>query len=227
MATDQRQIQQVALAALLHDVGKFAQRAEADPESCPPLPNPRDFVVADARGKLSYQHAAYTWHFIEDNFRWLTASAGKEGNVARWAACHHKPTAVWEWVVAEANRLSAGFDNGHPDEGAAGWANVHTARLAPLLSRIGGAAGADGLEIALAPLAMDERLFRGRPPHARASRPRTSIAICSCSSHARRVRFPKATRPPFSSLYYHLRALCLVRAGRGQQHSARRFAVRA
>ena len=165
MATDQRQIQQVALAALLHDVGKFAQRAAADPENCPPLPNPRDFVLADAHGKLSYQHAAYTWHFIEDNFRWLTAPAGKEGNVARWAACHHKPTSVWEWVVAEANRLSAGLDNGHPDEGAAGWANVHTARLAPLLSRIGNAAGTEGLELALAPLAMDERLF---PQHAKA-----------------------------------------------------------
>ncbi len=166
MAADQRQIQQLALAALLHDVGKFAQRAEADPEACPSLPNPRDFVVTDTRGRLSYHHAAHTWHFIEENFRWLATPGAKEGNIARWAACHHKPNSVWEWVVAEADRLSAGFDNGHPDEAAAGWANVHAARLVPILSRIGGAAKADGFEMALEPLAMDERLFP-RPAAAR------------------------------------------------------------
>lgn len=158
MALDQRQIQQVALAALLHDVGKFAQRAEADPDACPAMPNPRDFVVADPRGRLSYQHAAYTWCFIEEHFRWLAAPSGKEGNVARWAACHHKPVSVWEWVIAEADRLSAGLDNGHPDETAAGLANIHTARLVPLLSRIGGAETGTW-EIGPDTLAMDERIF--------------------------------------------------------------------
>jgi CRISPR-associated protein Csm1 len=161
LAADQRQIQQVALAALLHDVGKFAQRAEADPEVCPALPNPRDFVVTDPRGRLSYHHAAFTWHFIEQHFPWLATPGGKDGSVARWAACHHKPTSVWEWIVAEADRLSSGFDTGHPDESTAGWANVHTARLVPILAAIGDAPNADGYEVALAPLATDERLFPG------------------------------------------------------------------
>jgi len=40
---EQQQVTRIGLAALLHDVGKFAQRAEADPETSPTLSNLHEF----------------------------------------------------------------------------------------------------------------------------------------------------------------------------------------
>src|SRR5271166_3260316 len=125
----------VALGAFLHDVGKFAQRSEADPETYRTLSNLQEFAVFDDRGRASYHHAAYTWQFIESNLPWLLAGSS-EGNIGQWAARHHKPSSTWDWVIAEADRLSAGMDRGHLDESALGWHNVQAARLTPLLSRI-------------------------------------------------------------------------------------------
>jgi hypothetical protein len=75
----------------VHDVGKFAQRAEADPETYRTLSNLHEFAVTDSRGQVSYHHAAYTWQFIEDHISWLTRIGNGEGNIAQWAARHHKP----------------------------------------------------------------------------------------------------------------------------------------
>lgn len=122
-----RRVWEVALAALLHDVGKFAQRAEADPEQYRSLANVQEFACADDRGVVSYHHAAYTWQFIQRHAQWLCGVGdGGDANVAVWAARHHKPSSVWDWVVAESDRLSAGMDRGvpHPDEAPAGWKAV-------------------------------------------------------------------------------------------------------
>src|SRR5579883_3146622 len=45
-------VQELALAALLHDVGKFAQRAEADPERYAAIPNLGLFCVSDQSGAV-------------------------------------------------------------------------------------------------------------------------------------------------------------------------------
>jgi CRISPR-associated protein Csm1 len=140
-------------------VGKFAQRAEADPETYRTLSNLHEFAVTDQHGQISYHHAAYTWQFIEDHLSWLTRIGNGEGNVAQWAARHHKPSTVWDWVVAEADRLSAGMDRGHLDEAAGGWTNVQIARLIPLLARIGGVSSSENFSLPMRPLALDDRLF--------------------------------------------------------------------
>jgi hypothetical protein len=59
----------------------------------------------------------------------------------------------------EAHRLSAGMDRGHLDEAAGGWTRVQSARLIPLLARIGGANSSEHFNLPMRPLAMDDRLF--------------------------------------------------------------------
>jgi CRISPR-associated protein Csm1 len=157
----------VGLAALLHDVGKFAQRAEADPEQYRSLANLHEFARTDDRGITSYHHAAYTWQFIERHAGWLCRVGEESGeNVAGWAARHHKPSSVWDWIVAESDRLSASMDRGepHPDEAFKGWAGVKTARLLPLLGRVN--AGDPAFHVPFAPLRLDESMFprSGRSP---------------------------------------------------------------
>jgi len=129
-------VRRVALAALLHDVGKFAQRAEADPERYRTLENLHLFCVTDDKGATRYHHAAYTWQFIADHLNWLTRLGDGDETIAGWAARHHKPSSAIDWIVAEADRLSAGMERGHRDESLAGWAAVQQARLEPITARI-------------------------------------------------------------------------------------------
>lgn len=151
---------QVALAALLHDVGKLAQRAEADPERYRTIANLHEFARTDEQGRTQYHHAAYTWQFIEEQFPWLlTLGEGGDDNIAGWAARHHKPSSVWDRLVSEADQLSAGMDRGHPDEAARGWGHVQHARLTPLLARVCRNPAATKWQVPLEPLQLNAAIF--------------------------------------------------------------------
>jgi CRISPR-associated protein Csm1 len=151
---------EVSLASLLHDLGKPAQRAEVDPERYRTLSNLHIFARTDEQGRTQYHHAAYTWQFIEEHIGWLLGvGAGGDDNVAGWAARHHKPSTVWDCIVAESDQLSAGMDRGHPDEAARGWAHVQAARLTPVLTRVSGDHGIAQWELPLVPLGFDAATF--------------------------------------------------------------------
>lgn len=160
MDTEKRnqKVWRIALAALLHDVGKLAQRAEIDPERYRSLENLHEFAVV-RDGTTSYHHAAYTWQFLADHAPWLAHLGEGDENVATWAARHHKPSGLWDHVVAEADRLSAGMDRGHADEAAMarGWPGVRSARLTPVAARVNGYCC--GGEIPLRRLATDSSMF--------------------------------------------------------------------
>ncbi|HEY8517143.1 MAG TPA: type III-A CRISPR-associated protein Cas10/Csm1 [Candidatus Binatia bacterium] len=168
-ATHRDRVWQAALAALLHDVGKFAQRAEADPERYRSLANLHLFAVTEkatdeATGntytRTAYHHAAYTWQFIETHLPWLTSVGdGGDQNVAGWAARHHKPSSAFDHLVAEADGLSAGMDRGHPDESIRGWSHVQQARLVPLLAEVGCDEEVSGWEVPLRRLSFDRTIF--------------------------------------------------------------------
>jgi len=126
---------EIALAGLLHDVGKFFQRATSERateenlhEFCPPNP--------DAPDRRTHHHAAYTAEFIETYLPWLSLKGQRDLNPMVWAARHHRPSSTLDWIIAEADRLSAGMDRGHPDESVRGWDQVRKRRLMPVLGRL-------------------------------------------------------------------------------------------
>lgn len=113
-------IYKIAIAAFLHDIGKFAERAElagapgfhADPMF---LNDNAQYFQPEFNGKYSHKHAVYTAAFIDHIEKLLP----KEFNKAEWgigdsfmnlAAKHHKPETPLQWVVAMADRVSSGFD---------------------------------------------------------------------------------------------------------------------
>ena len=127
----------IALAAYLHDLGKFAERArmEVTPDAlashknlyCP-------WHSTDKSGKNGYHshvHAAYTGlafdtierhapHLIQGdmspfiNRAQLHASAEDKvvvtDSLINAAAAHHKPETFLQWVIATADRLASGFE---------------------------------------------------------------------------------------------------------------------
>lgn len=123
----------VALAAYLHDLGKFAERAR--------LEVPKDMLEAhvtqycpfrtDASGRNGYhthKHAAYTglaFDLIEQtapdlirgdmspfvNRDALQANPSLSvDSLVNAAAAHHKPESFLQWVIATADRLASGFE---------------------------------------------------------------------------------------------------------------------
>ncbi len=176
-------LQSLVLAGLLHDIGKFMQRAhrEADlgmlaPTSaeaagtyCPVLPD----------GRYSHRHVLWTDAF----FDWLIARVGAPEDLDlalahRLAAFHHRPDGAGDqeplaWCVAEADRLSAGMDRRAAEESIRG----HRARNQPMLSPLAAVSLGRGdpperyhrlaeltaeAEV-LYPVAKDDEMVRGLP----------------------------------------------------------------
>ena len=85
---------QAALAGLLHDVGKFAQRAGDQVSS--------EWSEGKTKADFGYQHALHTWHFAN---KYLPESI--RDRVRMLAAYHHRPHGDG-LIVQLADHLSAG-----------------------------------------------------------------------------------------------------------------------
>ncbi|MGR9046368.1 MAG: type III-A CRISPR-associated protein Cas10/Csm1 [Gammaproteobacteria bacterium] len=118
----------VALAAFLHDLGKFAERARipVDQEildANKQLYCPHRKKHTDDKGWFSHVHAAYTGMAMDiieefmpelkgEDFApfgsWKTKDA--DDSFINAAAMHHKPENFLQWIIATADRVASGFD---------------------------------------------------------------------------------------------------------------------
>ncbi len=154
------QSSRIALAAFLHDLGKFAERAKIPVnqetlDANKQLYCPHRKKYTDDRGWFSHVHAAYTglaMDLIEDYMpeltgadftpfgSWKTKEA--DDSFINAAAMHHKPDTFLQWIIATADRVSSGFDReefeayNQADEGTVTGKNHYTARQLPLFEQI-------------------------------------------------------------------------------------------
>lgn len=113
--------QSIILGALLHDIGKFMQRAEV---SCRYEKDENEMQRVcryDKEGNFfSHRHSLWTVEFFErycDYFPEITSRfENPDDNAANFAAKHHNPDTPLQWIVAEADRLSSGMDRLKKDE---------------------------------------------------------------------------------------------------------------
>jgi len=130
----------IALAGLLHDVGKFAERAGME------LPN--GYADNNAglyqpfrqeQGRHTHKHALYSAAFIE-RFSSLLPKLDEQKDAAsgnsliNLAAMHHKPETPLQWIIAQADRLSSGLDRQvfEGDESGTAYRDFRKTRLIPL-----------------------------------------------------------------------------------------------
>jgi|Deesub1362A_J573_1020465.scaffolds.fasta_scaffold00319_33 CRISPR-associated protein Csm1 len=109
-------IYKIAIAAYLHDIGKFAERADFNVSKKFLLDNAdlyQPYIKTQKRH--THRHAIYTAAFIE----YLEKYLPKPFNKGQWglddsfinlAAGHHKPETPLQWIIAIADRVSSGFD---------------------------------------------------------------------------------------------------------------------
>ena len=105
----------IALAGLLHDIGKFGQRAGLEKDEgnmqlyCP---------FRKDGGYFTHQHALFTGKIIDDLEKAGVLSKKdlaqkpffEDDSFINATAMHHKPDTLLQWIVAIADRVSSGFE---------------------------------------------------------------------------------------------------------------------
>jgi len=109
-------VYKISIAGFLHDIGKFAERAD--------MPVSKEYLNNNAglyqpyyktQNRYTHKHAVYTAAFIEENEKYLPpqfnkANWGLGDSFINLAAMHHKPESPLQWIIAIADRVSSGFD---------------------------------------------------------------------------------------------------------------------
>ena len=131
----------IALAGLLHDIGKIAQGK---------LKLSQQYIMGNADlyqptydGRHTHVHALYTAAFIEQ----LAEILPTQFNRAGWgegdafinlAACHHKPETAMQWLITVADRTSSGLDRAAFEQGQGiSFREYQKTRLLPLFEKLG------------------------------------------------------------------------------------------
>ena len=131
----------VALAGLLHDMGKFAQGN---------MEVTRQYINDNAdqyqpfnkkSARHSHIHVIHTAAFLEQYADRLPVqfnqSWGKGDSLINLAAGHHKPETPYQWLIARADRISSGLDRNRFEEGEKiSFKNFKKTRLLPILERL-------------------------------------------------------------------------------------------
>ena len=107
MSSEEIKLEEIVLAAWLHDVGKFAQRADVSDLYDKNLE--ATYCKTTKYFGYSHQHVVYTEGFINKYKLVLPESVNWE-HVKNLAANHHSPSSYYDWIIAEADRLSSGSD---------------------------------------------------------------------------------------------------------------------
>jgi CRISPR-associated protein Csm1 len=127
-----RELQILVLSAILHDVGKFAQRANR-----PFSKEMESTYLTTYKGVHGHWHTLYSDYFIEKDLPLPGKLAKYRGQIARIASTHHRPNEddLLEMCVTIGDRLSSGAERiqYHDIEGETGF---REARLLSIFEEI-------------------------------------------------------------------------------------------
>ncbi len=109
----------IAIAAFIHDIGKFADKESLDVTER--YFNNNAFYLPFHDGHHTHKHAVYTSAFIEYKKEILpdcfnNPGWGEGDAFINLAAGHHKPETAMQWIIAIADRVSSGWDRKGFDE---------------------------------------------------------------------------------------------------------------
>lgn len=156
---------EIALGALLHDIGKFMQRAYPSGQGLGEQSRRMaDFLCPQWEGRQSHFHVLYTNEFTE-HLPFLPRGVNKS-NVANLASYHHRPDTPEQAIIRDADHLSSGMDRLSESEDAPGGRDRF--RHVRLRS-VAAALGPDGPKIA------EKTAFPLKPLDADAAFPQTRL----------------------------------------------------
>lgn len=99
--------EEVVIAAWLHDVGKFAQRADITELFNKNIES--IYCKLHKGGFYTHQHVVYTQGFLE-KYKNVLPDGLNIQNIIELASYHHSPSKAEQWLISEADCLSSGAD---------------------------------------------------------------------------------------------------------------------
>ncbi len=104
---EKEQLKLIILASLVHDVGKFAQRAKAEKSPEDLFLQPQDF-----KKRTSHWHVLYTDYFVKNILPLPKDLEHRREDIALLASIHHNPFAnrLDQYCISKADRLASGID---------------------------------------------------------------------------------------------------------------------
>ncbi|MBI9093105.1 MAG: type III-A CRISPR-associated protein Cas10/Csm1 [Desulfobacterium sp.] len=135
----------IAIAAFMHDMGKFAGR-DCLEISKTYINNNADLYQPFFDGRHTHVHALYTANFIENEqtseflpLEFNKAGWGEGDSFVNLAAGHHRPSTPMQWIVAIADRIDSGWNRDSYENQynqAVGWRDYEKTRLVPLFEQL-------------------------------------------------------------------------------------------
>ena len=170
------------LAALLHDIGKFYQRADTgsvtSSKNIKPIIRELESIVLplSVSGQYTHKHALWTAQFIEDYrevFQQLASGAlndlTQKDNLINLAASHHLPMAqqtALGCLLKRADHLSSGMDRDNnealkDDQDEASWDSFKKKRMTPIIQYVNRAqvAGEKNYHLPILPVQLSKDFF--------------------------------------------------------------------
>ena len=128
---ESRELQILVLASLLHDIGKFRQRAE---EKTVNENLTQEYCPHDNSYRSTHRHVLHTDWFIENHLPLPMELEEARGNLARMASAHHRAdsSSREEMCILEGDRLSSGNDRMSGESGG----DYKNARMESVFSQI-------------------------------------------------------------------------------------------
>lgn len=99
-------LKEIVTAALLHDIGKFYQRAS---DSQTLKEEDAKVYCPNVSGFYAYKHAGYTAKFFDDNKNIFSCFESYE-SIRDISAMHHNPNTIFQKIISIADSVSAGVD---------------------------------------------------------------------------------------------------------------------
>ncbi|HEC99633.1 MAG TPA: type III-A CRISPR-associated protein Cas10/Csm1 [Proteobacteria bacterium] len=133
MSFNQREYQTVVLAALLHDIGKFMQRAEV-PLSARSKGMENTLCRVSHNGRYTHKHVLWTNEFFElFQTHPVLGVVLEKDSICNLASFHHRPDTKLQEVIQLADWLSSGSDRVEDEEASDDRENYKKARMHSIL----------------------------------------------------------------------------------------------
>ncbi len=127
---------ELILGALLHDIGKFYQRASNSESVLSEISQRMESTLCPlVNGRYSYRHVLFTNEFCDRYLSYLPVGLDRNA-ITNCASYHHKPDLPIQKIIQEADRLSSGMEREVDDDYTGGPLRLRRVRLRSVLGEI-------------------------------------------------------------------------------------------